>query len=291
MEPDFVRLREIKPALSGYLREAQFLMKQSEVPGEKVVHDLRVLMKKSRALLKLVSPQLENAFDDRDMAALKEVGQLTRKWRETSVLRKLLKELKKENQEIFERLKDNNNLNKLLEKNEINAETSKYLTDTITQINSLLSKTSYRIRFQTMNAINPQVLLRELDITYKKVAVLYVSCRNKPKSSSLHKLRKCAKDFLFQLYIFKPLNPSKIKSLEKQLEDMTQNLGKYNDLSQIIEILEYNCKASQPAMDELVLKIRDAQDKYLSKVWPEAHQIFCPGKNLVNVLGFKLLVI
>jgi CHAD domain-containing protein len=291
MEPDFVRLREIKPALSGYLREAQFLMKQSEAPGEKVVHDLRVLMKKSRALLKLVSPQLENAYDDRDMAALKEVGQLTRKWRETSVLRKLLKELKKENQDIFERLKDNVNLNKLLEKNEIDAESLKYLTDSITQINSLLSKTSYRIRFQAMNAINPQILLRELDITYKKVAVLYVSCRNRPKSSSLHKLRKCAKDFLFQLYIFKPLNPSKIKSLEKQLEDMTQNLGKYNDLSQIIEILEYDSKASQPAMDELVLKIRDAQDKYLSKVWPKAYQIFCPGKNLVNVLGFKLLVI
>jgi len=37
--------------------------------------------------------------------------------------------------------------------------------------------------------------------------------------------------------------------------------------------------------------LREAQDRYLAKVWPTAYQIFCPGKKLVNILGFKLLVI
>jgi DNA modification methylase len=46
-----------------------------------------------------------------------------------------------------------------------------------------------------------------------------------------------------------------------------------------------------PAMDELAIKFREAQDKYLSKVWPAAYQVFCPGQKLVNILGFKLLVI
>jgi hypothetical protein len=46
-----------------------------------------------------------------------------------------------------------------------------------------------------------------------------------------------------------------------------------------------------PAMDELIVKIRGVQDRYLAKVWPSAYQVFCPGKKLVNVLGFKLLVI
>ena len=293
MELDYVKLKEIKPALSGYLRESQILMKQSEVPDEKAVHDIRVLMKKARALLKLVSPQLDNGYNDRDMAALKNVGQLTRKWRETPVLRKLLKEFKKDNPEIFEQLSDNANLNKILGKKEANTESSTELPESTDQINTLLSKTSYRVRFQSMNAVDPQVLLKELDVSYKKVVGLYVKCRNSSKSTSLHKLRKRAKDFLYQLYIFRPLNPSKIKSLEKQLESINQNLGKYNDLAQIIEILEYDYKAdsSQPALDELVIKIRDAQDKYLAKMWPAAYQIFCPGQNLINVLGFKLLVI
>jgi hypothetical protein len=44
-------------------------------------------------------------------------------------------------------------------------------------------------------------------------------------------------------------------------------------------------------MDELIIILREAQDRYLAKVWPTAYQIFCPGKKLVNILGFKLLVI
>jgi hypothetical protein len=74
---------------------------------------------------------------------------------------------------------------------------------------------------------------------------------------------------------------------------MTQNLGKYNDLAQIIEFLNYDYRenTNPVALDELVLKIRDEQDKYLARVWPVAYQIFCPGQNLINVLGFRLLVI
>jgi hypothetical protein len=37
--------------------------------------------------------------------------------------------------------------------------------------------------------------------------------------------------------------------------------------------------------------IKEEQDKYLLKVWTVAHKIFCPGQKLVNILGFKLLVI
>jgi len=74
---------------------------------------------------------------------------------------------------------------------------------------------------------------------------------------------------------------------------MTQNLGKFNDLNQIVGELDYNYQkgANLPALDELILMIRDMQDKYLTRVWATSYQVFCPGKNLVNVLGFKLLVI
>jgi CHAD domain-containing protein len=293
MELDYVRLRDLKPVLSGYLQESLTIMKEADVPDEKAIHDIRVLMKKARSILKLAAPQLDNGYTDRDVASLKEVGQITRRWRETSVLRKLLKEFKKDNPDIFVRLSGYAGLNKILEKNEVLSDAGNELIESTGQINSLITKTFYRIRFQQMHAINPQFLIKELDVTYRKVVELYVACRNNPKSASLHKLRKRTKDFLYQLYIFKPLNPSKIKFLEKKLFNMTQNLGKYNDLAQIIEILNYDYRenTNPVALDELVLKIRDEQDKYLARVWPVAYQIFCPGQNLINVLGFRLLVI
>jgi CHAD domain-containing protein len=293
MEPDYVKLKELKPALAGYIRESQLLLKKSVVPDEKTVHDVRVLMKKSRAVLKLSAPQLDKTYLERDFASLREVGRILRSWRETSVRRKTLKELRKENPKIFSRLEENVPLSDMLEKPETVREPSAEMKIALGQMADLLNKTSYRIRFLSMKSLDPQLLLKELEITYSDIADIYLTCRNNPKPETLHKFRKRAKDFLYQLYIFRPLNPSVIRALEKKLDRMTQNLGKFNDLTQLVKDLGYNYKMNKnlPAMDELVVNIRGVQDRLIAKVWPTAYQIFCPGNKLVNVLGFKLLVI
>ena len=293
MELDWVKLKEIKPALAGYIRESQALLKKSVIPDEKAVHDIRVLMKKSRALLKLTAPQLDETYRVRDISALREVGRILSSWRETSVQRKILKEFRKEYPDIFIQLHENVMLTLLLDKHIPLTEPDEEMKATLEQIDTLLNKTCYRIRFQSMKSIDPRLLIKELEIKYTTIMDIYLSCRNNPKPSMLHKFRKKAKDFLFQLYIFRPLNPSVVKSLEKKLDSMTQNLGRFNDLTQIIKALEYNYRedTNLPAMDELIIKFREAQDRYLAKVWPTAYQVFCPGQKLVNVLGFKLLVI
>jgi CHAD domain-containing protein len=293
MELDYVKLKEIKPALAGYIRESQSLLKKSPVPDEKAVHDIRVLMKKSRAVLKLTAPQLDKTDSDRDIGSLREVGRIMCSWRETSVQRKTLKGLRKEYPDVFSRLSENAKLIALLEKPETVMEPSEEMRTALEQIYNLLNKTGYRIRFQSMNKFDPQLLAKELEFTYARVSDIYLACRNNPKPESLHKFRKTAKDFLYQLYIFRPLNPSVVKNLEKKLDSITQNLGKFNDLAQIIKTLGYKYKegANLPALDELIIMLHDAQDNYLAKVWPSAYQIFCPGQKLVNILGFKLLVI
>src|SRR5664279_4523153 len=293
MELDYVKLKELKPAVAGYIRESQTLLKRAPVPDEKAVHDIRVLMKKSRAVLKLASPQIDDPFFERDITDLREVGRMLCSQRETSVQRKILKEFRKEYPEIFSGLRENEILTQLLEKHEPVQEPSAEIVAALEQIDSLLNKTAYRIRFQTMTKIDPQLLIKELERTYLDIVGAYLNCRNNPKQEMLHKFRKKSKDFLYQLYIFRPLNPSVIKDLEKKLDSMTQNLGRYNDIAQIIKYLDYHYKnrSNPTAMDELIIKFRDAQDRYLSRVWPTAYQIFCPGQILVNVLGFKLLVI
>jgi CHAD domain-containing protein len=293
MELDYIKLKEIKPALSGYIRESQELLKKSAIPDEDVVHDVRVLMKKCRASLKLAVPQLDQEFFERDMLALREVGRIMCTWRESAVHRRLLKELKKDYPEIFAQLKENERITSLLKKQDQGVEPVPEMLTGMKQIELLLNKTGYRIRFEGMNKIDPKLLIKELELTYSKVVNIYMICRNNPRPANVHEFRKKAKDFLYQLYYFRPLNVPVIKALEKKLDIMTQNLGRVNDFTQLIKAIGYNYQDNSniPAMNELIIRIREKQDSYLTKVWPSAYKILCPGQNLVNILGFKLLVI
>jgi CHAD domain-containing protein len=288
----FVKLRQVKPVVSGYIRESQILLRKSASPEDKTVHDIRVLMKKTRSLLKLTHEQTDDSFYQRNIDDLKCVGKLLCSWRDSSVYRKALRDLKKENPETFKNLNTFSKLQLLLEKPEPIDEVSPDMKASIEQIDELLNKTIYRIRFVIMSRIDPDILLKKLESTYSKATNAYVRCRNNPKPELIHKFRKKAKDFNYQLFIFRSLSPSTVRNLEKKLETLTINLGKFNDLVQVIKALEYNYDEANnsSSMDVLILRIRAKQDKYLFKVWASSFKLFHPGQKLVNLLDFKVVV-
>ncbi len=293
MEPDFIKLRDIKPALTGYIKEAEMILKSAAYPDEDAVHDVRVLLKRSRSVLKIIAPQVAGEFAAREISALGETGKMMSLWRNRTVLRKSLKELKKRDPDLFRKLKNNEKINDLLKRpaeQEIPAEQE---SSDLEKILSTLKKTGYHLRFEPMTGLDPQLLLKELEATYIRVSNNYLICRNYQKPSNLHEFRKSSKDFLYQLWFFRPLNVPVIKSLEKKLDSLTQNLGRYNDLGQLLKGLgyKYEYTANPPELDELAVLIKEEQDSCLAKVWPLAHKIFYPGQKLVNVLGFKLLII
>ena len=293
MEPDIIKLKEIKPALSGYLKESLGLLDLSPVPDDRTIHDVRVLMKKSRAVMKLLASSTTNDFFSREYGTFREVGRILCSWRESSVHRKILKDLKKMHPSVFKQLNENVKIEFLIKKTDPPAEPSPEMKDTLEKIRGLIYKSSYRIRFQTMTDLNPEILLKELEKSFLLTAEKYLTSRNSLKPADIHEFRKRAKDFLYQLWFFRPVNPQVIKSLEKKLDILTQNLGKYNDLDQLIRSLEYKYKSdsASPAMDELIILIRQEQDRYLLRVWTAAYKIFRPGRQLVNVLGFRILTI
>lgn len=269
------------------------MLTKEAVPDDKAIHDVRVLMKKSRAAIKLAAPQLTQEYISRDLAALREVGKKMCLWRESCVLRKELKKFVRDFPDVLAEIGDNDKIARILSEPVKPENYSEYLKAELEEINTLLHKAVFRIRFESMSRLDPNLLLRELEQTYINVIDIYVKCRNNPRYQNLHEFRKRAKDLLYQLYFFRSLNPSGIKVLERKLNSMTQYLGKYNDLAQLIVSLEYEYSSQNalPAMDELVLRIREKQDRYLSRIWPQAFKLFCPGQKLVNLLGYKLLII
>lgn len=277
--------------LAEYISRSRDLLKRSAVPDDDAVHDIRVYMKKSRAVLRLTAPLMENSLSDRDLQSLKRVGQLMCHWRDTSVHRKTLKELRKKHHIIFSKLSDNEKITSLMSKPETPPGPDEDMRNSIAEIDELLSRTYFRLRFNQMQKIDTYNLFVLLGLSFDTVRKIYLDCRNRVRPEKMHDFRKRSKDFLYQLYFFRPMNPSGIKSIEKRLERMTLNLGKYNDLYQLLNTLGYVYpnELSNPALDELVIKIREEQDYYLSKVWPEAYRIFCPGKELTAILGLNEL--
>jgi CHAD domain-containing protein len=124
MEADYVKLRDIKPVLAGYIREAQGMLRLSPVPDDRSVHDVRVLMKKSRAVMGLIISQIDKESYTRNYEAFRDVGRLMSSWRETSVHRKTLKEIRKNHSKLVFSLKENEKLMALMLKPDLPAEPS-----------------------------------------------------------------------------------------------------------------------------------------------------------------------
>ncbi len=291
MGPDIIKLKDIKPALSGYIRESLELIGQSPVPDDRAVHDIRVLMKKSRAVMTLINTLVEAKSFNTEYLTFLKAGRMISFLRDTSVYRKVLRELKKDHPGVFKRLAGAAGIETLMNSNGIQSTVSEKLKNDIQEVKDMLHRSSYRIRFMTLVDLNPEILFSELQKSYLVSADKYLIARNNLKPSDIHEFRKRSKDFLYQLWFFRPLNSQAVKSLEKKLDVMTQNLGKYNDLAQLIKYLGYKYphETENPALDELVLLLRQMQDRYLSRVWPVAYKIFRPGRQLESIMGFKVL--
>jgi CHAD domain-containing protein len=287
-EKETKQLRNIKPALAGYIRDSLVLLGQLPVPDDTAIHDIRVLMKKQRATIKLLRPLMEEESYRREYLAGREAGRILCSWREMSVLYKTAKALKKENPKLFLKLWDNEKIQILLRKPYSTWTAAGEQSKSVKEISAHLIKAQYRVRFLNLKDPDISLLLEELGRSFQIAAKAYLDCRNSPRQSLLHNFRKKSKTLLYQLYYFRPLNQPGIKSLEKKLDFLTQNLGKYNDLAQITDLIgyKYGDPGNSPVMDELAVVIRDKQDRYLSKVWPLAYRIFTPGKNPGDFLSF-----
>ncbi len=278
--------KDIKASILSHISDSLVLLSQQPLPDDAAIHDIRVMMKKQRAAVRLARPLLEEAVYNREYLAGRETGRILSTWRETAVLRKTIKVLKKENPGLFLKLWDNEKIQNLLRKPYSTWAEAGVQAQAVADVTAQLNKARYRLRFVGLKEPDIRLLLGELDISYRSATAAYLLCRNNSKPRLLHEFRKKCKTFMFQLCYFRYLNPSVTKSLEKKLDNMTQNLGKYNDLEQVKAMTGYKYGApdNSDVANELAIVIRDKQDRYLAKVWPVAYRIFTPGKKLQDLL-------
>ncbi len=279
--------KEIKPSMTGYITDSLILLDQQPLPDDAAIHDIRVMMKKHRAAIRLARPLLDEAVYKREYLAGRETGRILSSWRETAVLRKTVRSLRKDNPVLFLKLWDNEQIQSLLRKRYSSWEEAGVQARAVSEVKDQLNRTKHRLRFISLKEPDYRMLLEELERSYVAAAGAYLKCRNNPKTNLLHEFRKKSKTFMYQLVYFRHLNPSALKSIEKKLDSMTQNLGRCNDLAQIMAMTGYKfgSEGNSDVADELAIVIRDRQDGYLMKVWPIAYRLFAPGKKLEDQLG------
>lgn len=280
------RAKDIKSTMTGYISGSLLLLAQQPVPDDDAIHDIRVMMKKHRATLRLIRPLLDEAVFRRESLAGRETGRILASWRETAVLRKTAKSLKKDNPELFVRLRENEKIQNLLRKPYSTWDEAGVKALAVSEVTARLTTAKHRLRFLSLAEPDLRLLLREIEFNYKVAAADYLECRNNVKPRLLHEFRKKSKTFLYQLTYFRHLNPAAVKSLEKKLDVITQNLGRYNDLAEIAALTGYRYGSAENSAvsDELAIVIRDRQDRCLAKVWPVAYRLFAPGKKLEDLL-------
>ncbi len=290
MVPDSLTVKDVKPVLTGYIISAVMLMKSAPVPDDTAIHDIRVLMKRSRAVMKLLAPFITEETYNREYLIFRDSGRALTDFRESAVHRKTLKLLKKRHPLLFASLSENERINNLLKRTLNGTETVAGTPHgSLTEIIAILNKSAYRIRFLTLHDPGAEALFGELEKSYKIVCSDYIECRNAPRQRRLHQLRKRLKDLLYQLYFFRPFNPAMVKVFERRVEGLAQNLGLYNDLTQLLKEIGYNepDMPRSPSLDELMIVIRQSQDQCMAKVWPVAYKIFRPGLKLADLIGYR----
>lgn len=281
--------RDIKTSMAGWFSDTLVLLAAEPVPGDEAIHDVRVLMKKHRAAVRLVKHLLDDDVFRREYGAARETGRLLASWRESAVLRKTVRGLKRDNPELFVRLHDNEKIQSLLRKPYSTWDEAGAQAKVVREVSDRLRKAQYRLRFLPLKEPDTRQLLTGLEESYRVASAAYLACRNKPAPKLLHEFRKKSKTFMYQLIFFRHLDQPAVKQIEKKLNAMTQNLGRYNDLVQVMMLTEYRFGAAgnSDTDDGLAVVIRDRQDKYLQKVWPVAYRIFAPGRKLQDLLGIS----
>jgi CHAD domain-containing protein len=187
MQPgDLRNMTDIKASIAELISGSLQLLGRQPLPDGAAIHDIRVMMKKYRASVRLVRPLLDDTVYRREYLAGRETGRILSSWRETDVMRKTFRTLKKDNQELFIRLREDEKVRGLLRKQYSTWEEAGIQVKIVTEVAGRLTRAKHRLRFISLKVQDLNQLLGEMERSYCLAAKAYMACRNNPKPPLLH---------------------------------------------------------------------------------------------------------
>lgn len=262
--------------------------------SEKVIHEIRKCMKRTRAVLKLFRSAAGEELYHKQNSIYREINQKLAPLRLSAVNVNTLNVLISDgrmkvnlqyNTSLADRLKTRHNelLREMILKQKIYRTISRTLRNNKKSI-ILIPESDHEY----------QVLLSGLYRMYKRCQVNLFHAMSHPTGENIHNLRKPVKYLWYQMMLIRPVWSPTIGQIIHNLDLLGERLGNEHDLAELEQFLWSNYFADADNIEPVVHLIRKDRIRIQRHVWPLAQKVFAetPGafikrmKTYFNVSGF-----
>ena len=208
------------------------LVRGEEAPADTLVHDIRKLVKKSRAILHLVSRHIGGRAFRRQDRRLREVGRLIRELRDAEMRLQTMRELEAVTHHHY---RSYQKIERILaaELENFQAAFAGWETEAV----ALLERAGELARKWPVTGYKEKQLRRALKRAYKAGRNALANARSDLSAASLHELRKQVKLLGYEVGVIRPWNHLVIGETHTELIDLGHLLGRVHDLAFLAERL------------------------------------------------------
>lgn len=276
--------RFLRRALQYLIGASEAMIPDGGFPGSTEVHDIRVNMKRGRAILKLLRDSPGTGFYRRENEALRDISSLFSHSREADVFGKTMRMLAKRDPLVFtpeiiriitrEASTLFARLPAVTHTGTVSADQEAKLALAATA-REQLRRAWYRIGFVNLSGVSRETLLDGLWSSFSRASAALSSTHLTALPENAHELRKRSKDLLYQVRFFSDYNPGHFEKVNSQLDDICSVLGKCNDLAVAAAIVgSYHNKSGDNMMPKVIAAIERERNEMLGKIFQPARDLF-----------------
>jgi CHAD domain-containing protein len=261
--------RYLRKELQSIIGSSEAMIPEAGFPGPDEVHDIRVNMKRGRAVLKLLRDSPGTEFYRRENESLRHISSLFSQSRETDVLKKTLRMLAKRHPLVFTA----DVVSSITREASPAGEEDKIALAALAR--ELLRRSWYRIGFVSLSGVTRNTLLDGLWSSFNRASLALAATKTTSRPEDAHEFRKRSKDLLYQVRFFSDYNPGHFENIHSRLDHICSVLGKCNDLAVAGSIVsDLQKKSGDEMLYRVIMAIEKEKNEMLGKIYKPAGDLF-----------------
>lgn len=250
-----VAQEEIAPACAA-------LSRRGKGDRDEDIHEARKSLKKVRALLRLVQPELRDAYGDENKR-LRNIGRKLSKFRDSGAVIEVFDNLKEHFPDEWKARQLDPIRRKLAARKQL-AEANTGIHESLATIGVSLCKAGDRVKAWPLQTDGFPAIERGLEKAFRNGRTAFARVRKNPRPENYHEWRKRVKDHWYHVRLLEHLWTDVMQAYEKSLKDLETWLGDDHNLVLLRETIVAGRESfGKKAEIDLLLHLIDKYQKEL----------------------------